>query len=170
MIEPCEIPPGALLRKYRVDGTFADCYSTTLPGRISLPVYVEAFYTTGLFRLERVLLGLVGRGSTDEGARQLAVGSRDTFAAWTVEGRTEHELLLCDMTGRTRSWLMASAAEEDPAATRLYFGSAVVPKIDRSTGEPRRGVGFSALLGFHKRYSVALLGAARRALEESAAG
>lgn len=169
MIVASEIPPGALLQTYRVDGTFADCYRTTLPGRIPLAAFVEAFYTTRLFKLERLILALVGRPSTDEDACRLARGASDTFAAWTVEGRNEHELLLCDMTGRTRSWLMVSP-DGDDSATRLYFGSAVVPQRDRKSGEPRLGAGFSALLGFHKRYSVALLGAARRALAKSASG
>jgi hypothetical protein len=44
----------------------------------------------------------------------------------------------------------------DGAGTRLFFGSAVVP--DR---HGRMGAGFSALLWFHKIYSVALLRAAR---------
>ena len=169
MVEPCEIPADALLRRYRVEGCFTDCYTTTLAGTIALPAYVEAFYTTPLFRLERAILGVVGRRSTDEHARALAQGTRAAFAAWTVEDRTADQLLLCDVLGRTRSWLMV-APDDAGNATRLFFGSAVVPKRDPRTGELGLGTGYTALLGFHKRYSVALLGAARSALEKSGRG
>ena len=165
MVEPCAIPPGALLQRYRAEGTFADCYTAAVTGRVTLARFVEAFYTTRLFKLERFALGLAGRPSTDDEAKQLAQGARDTFAAWSVEGRAEHELLLCDALGRTRSWLMVSPLRDAEAGTRLYFGSAVVPKQDRKSGEFRLGLGFESLLGFHKRYSVALLRAACRRLE-----
>ena len=55
-------------------------------------------------------------------------------------------------------------AAEAPGATRLYFGSAVVPVRDRVSGQPRMGFVFQALLGFHKLYSRVLLGAARSRL------
>ncbi|MBC8026654.1 MAG: hypothetical protein H7Y89_11710, partial [Steroidobacteraceae bacterium] len=82
------------------------------------------------------------------------------FAAWTVERRAEDQLLLCDFQGKTRSWLMV---ELKGGTSRLYFGSAVV-KPRGSNGEKRMTGGFQVLLGFHKRYSHALLSAARRAL------
>ncbi len=44
--------------------------------------------------------------------------------------------------------------------TKLYFGSAVVPVLNKATGEQRMGFAYRALLGFHKHYSVALLSAA----------
>ena len=68
---------------------------------------MTAFYTTWLFRLERWILRLaVARPSTDEEAHQLARGEREAFAAWSVEARAPDQLLMCDFTGRTRSWLM----------------------------------------------------------------
>ena len=166
MIEACEIPADALLQKFRVAGTFADCYTTTLRGRVPLTSFVEAFYTTPLFKLERFILAVVGVPSTDEHARQLARGERDAFAAWTVEARAADELLLCDVLGRTRSWLKAAPADSTRTATRLHFGSAVVPKRNTNSGKPELGAGFNALLGFHKHYSIALLRAARRALSK----
>lgn len=60
---------------------------------------------------------------------------------------------------------MVSPFRDAVAGTRLHFGSAVVPGRDRKTGALGLGLGFEALLGFHKRYSVALLRAARRRLE-----
>ena len=68
------------------------------------------------------------------------------------------------MTGRTRSWLMAVPQGDGGPVTRLYFGSAVVPVRDRKSGRMRLGLTFTALLGFHKLYSRALLSAARERL------
>lgn len=161
-VGPCEIPSGALLQRHRVDGTFTDCYTTLLARQVALASYVAAFYTTPLFRLERLVLWLVRLPSTDADAHALARGERDSFAAWTVEARAEHELLLCDVLGRTRSWLRV---QREGDATRLYFGSAVVPRRDPATGELQLGRSYELLLGFHRRYSIALLGAARKRLE-----
>ncbi len=128
---------------------------------------MAAFYTTRLFRTERFILKwAVARPSTDDDARKLAAGSLDHFAAWRVEARAQNQLLLCDFIGRTRSWLMTEAAETNQgAATRLYFGSAVVPAGVSAGGKARMGFPFSALLGFHKLYSRALLAAARSRLQ-----
>jgi hypothetical protein len=63
--------------------------------------------------------------------------------------------------GSTRSWLMSVA---DPAApsptTRLYFGSAIIPR----KGAAGLGVGFRAMVPFHRLYARALLKAAARRL------
>ena len=86
--------------------------------------FVEAFYTGGLFEVERLLLRVfISRPSTDLQARQLAAGALNAFAAWRVEARAVDQLLLRAIDGRTRSWLMVSAAEEQ-GWTRLYVGSA----------------------------------------------
>jgi hypothetical protein len=45
-------------------------------------------------------------------------------------------------------------------STRLYFGSAVVPKVDTKTGKVTMGFAFYALGGFHRLYSCLLLRAA----------
>ena len=88
--------------------------------------FVEAFYTGGLFKVERFLLRVfIAKPSTDLQARQLAAGELNEFAAWRVEARAVDQLLLCAIDGRTRSWLMVSAAQE-PGWTRLYFGSAAL--------------------------------------------
>jgi hypothetical protein len=162
-IAPCALPAWSLLRRYADAGDYADCYATDIPGDFTQAEYVAAFYTTWLFRLERRLLGLVRRPSTDDEARQLAGGLRDVFAAWTVEARAPNQLLLCDFLGNTRSWLMVEPLPGG-GVTRLYFGSAVVARADARTGRRRLGRRFRALLGFHRRYSRALLGAARSRL------
>ncbi|MDI4633539.1 hypothetical protein J7U46_10815 [Pelomonas sp. V22] len=155
-----ELPAEALLNKYREQGAYTDCYATEMALPISHADFVEAFYTTPLFKLERLILALLlGRPASDAQARELAKGRLDRFAAWTVEGRAENQLLLCDFQSRTRSWLMVEAAA-DGRSTRLFFGSAVVPKLDRRSGERRMGAAFVALLGFHKLYSRLLLRAA----------
>ncbi|HPF25603.1 MAG TPA: hypothetical protein PK159_03340 [Steroidobacteraceae bacterium] len=165
-VRPSALPAGALLDRYRLDGAYTDCYCVPVACDVSLVQYVEAFYTTGLFKLERLIIKwAVSLPSSDFEAAQLARGSIDRFAAWTVEERNDSQLLLCDIQQRTRSWLMIeSAADAQSGATTLYFGSAVVPIVDAETGERRLGAGFTALLGFHKLYSRALLAAARSRL------
>lgn len=156
------LPPGALLAAYRERGAYTDCYTTELGGAFSQEAYVEAFYTTWLFKAERLVLRLLlGMGSTDADARALATGSLGKFAAWTVEARAGRQLLMCDYQGRTRSWLMSEPVDGG-RATRLYFGSAVVPQKGARGG--KIGQPFDLLLGFHRLYSRLLLVAARRRL------
>ena len=159
MVRPHPLPGHALSAIYTRGGGYADCYVTEVPAAVSHAQYVEAFYTTWLFKLERWILKAISRPSTDEQARQLAAGTLDRFAAWSVEKRAENQLLMCDFLGRTRSWLMVEPLPQ--GGTRLYFGSAVVPGKDG-----RLGGNFSLLLGFHKLYSRLLLGAARRRLAQ----
>jgi len=162
-IAPQALPAWSLLRRYEQSGDYTDCYVTDIPGDFSHAEYVAAFYTTWLFRLERLLLKLVRKPSTDEQARQLAQGEREAFAAWTVEARAPNQLLLCDFLGNTRSWLMVEPVQGG-GVTRLYFGSAVIAGTDRKTGRRRMRARFRALLGFHRRYSHALLAAAKSRL------
>jgi hypothetical protein len=163
-IRPCPLPPEALLAKYSGAGGYADCYTTELQRTVSHAEFVEAFYTGVVFKIERLLLKLfLSKPSTDAQAKQLAAGELGDFSAWWVEGRTTNQLLLCDVRGRTRSWLMVVPAAGGPA-TQLYFGSAVVPAKSRSSGKQSMGLLFTALLGFHKLYSRVLLGSARSRL------
>lgn len=165
-IRACEMPPGALLGAYGDSGLYADCFVVDVPRRVSQAEYVNAFYTTPLFKVERTLLAWFAlRPSSDAQVRQLADGRSNSFAAWTVEGREVDQLLLRDFVGRTRSWLMStSTAAGTPGATRLYFGSAVVAARSGPAGRASMGWPFHALLGFHKLYSRALLAAAVRRL------
>ena len=161
-VTPCAVPPDTLLANWRCTGAYVDCYVTESERAIALPEYVEAFYTTPLFKVERLILRLlVSRPSSDKDARALAAGNANTFAAWKVEERRADQILLADVSGNTRSWLMVAPAS-DGQRTRLYFGSAVVPG---STGE--LGWPFRLLLGFHKRYARALLRAAQRRLSKA---
>ena len=111
----------------------------------------------------------VSRPSSDAEAKRLAAGELDSFAAWSVEARSVNQLLMCDFQGRTRSWLMVAPVQGGgPAATRLYFGSAVVPTVNKATGHADLGATYRALLGFHKVYSRVLLSAASSRLQSDA--
>lgn len=157
-------PERALHEKYARAGGYTDCYVTEIPRPVTHAEFVEAFYTTWLFKLERfILTWLVDKPSNDSEARELARGARTAFAAWTVEDRAENQLLMCDFQNRTRSWFMVVPAQPD-AGTRLYFGTAIAPVLDPETGGKRLSGGFRAMLRFHRLYSRALLAAARARL------
>lgn len=153
-IEAGALPDNAFLNRYCAEG-YTDCFFVDVDGAVDLASFITGFYTSWLFKIERVILKLVKRPSTDQEVTQLAHGTRKQFAAWDVEDRAEDQILMCDMAGRTRSWLHVMPQN---GGTRLYFGSAVVP--DQATG--RMGWMFHALMGFHKLYSVLLLKAAAR--------
>lgn len=125
-----------------------------------------AFYTTAVFRAERLVLRLLAsRPSTDLQAKQLAAGERDEFAAWQVEARGDGQLLLADFRGQTRSWLMVDMMRDGGGErTRLYFGSAVLASHRADGAAATLSPGYRVLLGFHRLYSRILLGAARRRL------
>ena len=168
-INACPMPESALLNEYRNRSpsedaeAYTDCYTVDIDGAVVLSEFVFSFYTTLVFKLERAILKhLAAKPSSDYEAKQLSDGSIDAFAAWTVEQRTEEQLLMRDYRGRTRSWFMVSpiVATGQPR-TLLFFGSAVVPVENRKTGKLEIGSGFSLLLGFHKLYSKILLYSAK---------
>ncbi len=163
VIEAAALPPGALLGRYEGKGGYTDCLAITIPGLVTQGAYVAAFYTTALFKLERLVLSVVlARPSTDQQARGLATGETATFAAWTVEAREDHQILLSDFLGSSRSWLMSVADTTSAAATtRLYFGTALVPR--KKAGG--LSVGFRAMVPLHRLYARALLRAAVRHLD-----
>ena len=165
-ITKSDLPEQSLLSGYRNDGAFTDCYVTEIARTVSQAEYVQAFYTTTLFKVERTILKLaVSKPSTDEDASLLAEAKVDTFAAWFVEARRDDQLLLSDYRGRTRSWLMNEPLiGSNHESTRLYFGSAVVPMRGDDAGAPRMGALFGLLIQFHKMYSQALLSAAKSRL------
>lgn len=157
-------PNHSLLQKYLKSGDFTDCYSLDMPCQVTFEDYVSAFYNSWLFKLERwILRWAVKRPSSDEQPKQLVAGTREQFAAWDVEARSENQLLMCDLHQRTRSWLMT---EGGPQGTRLFFGSAVVKQSEKN-GSPKMGWIFNALSGFHALYSIALLQAAKARLKRS---
>lgn len=163
-ITTAPLPDDAFLRRYfDAPGTYTDCFMVTVPRTITLPQFVEAFYTAPLFRCERVILKLAAkRPSTDRDAADIANGMTERFAAWNVEARNATQLLMCDMAAKTRSWFMT---RDEERGTRLYFGSAVT--ANPQTGD--LGFLFNLLLPFHKLYSRALLTGAIRQLNRDPA-
>lgn len=156
---PIPTPDASFLGAYARNGAFTDCYALTVPASISLPEFIEAFYTTRLFRLERWLLGKTLQVTdSDQQAAQLAQAATDRFSAWRMEQRSSDQILMD--AGQTRSWLSVAEQPGVAAATTLMFGSAVMPRA--SQGE--FGLIFHLLLGFHRWYSKALLAAAGKRL------
>ena len=167
-VQPREIPLNSLLSPYKDGLGYSDCYVIKVPGTVTQAAYIEAFYTSPLFKIERALLQyLASKPATDADAKALAGGAATKFSAWRVEAQSSSELLLADFTGRTRSWLMAAPVGSGnvPPGTLLYFGSAVVPLSGQ--GAQSMGWLFHALLGFHRLYSRLLLGAASQRVRPS---
>jgi hypothetical protein len=160
----CPLPAHAILRTRDVKDGFVDCFFIDVNAQISHAQFVAAFYTSWLFKLERFILRwVVAKPSTDAQAQQLAAGERTQFAAWTLEARTENQLLMRDYQGATCSWLMSEVvAASNPTRTRLYFGSAIAPAPSPSAQARRNGTFFRGVLWLHTQYSKALLGAACR--------
>ena len=161
-VRTCALPAQALLTEYSGGGGYADCFVIEIGARISLARYVEAFYTSGLFRLERLVLTLAARPSSDLQAVELAADRGSAFAAWKVESRAADQLLMRDITARTRSWFMVAPAT---GGTKLYFGSAITATRQSTSGPATIGPVFRALVGLHRLYSRALLAAARGQLQ-----
>lgn len=165
--EFCPLPRSALLERYDpaiapdAHGGYVDSFSRTVTGDVSLADFVYAFYTSPVFRVERWILAALKLPANDQQAFAVSRGAADKFAAWSVEQRSESELLMCDVRGHTRSWFRV---ERVPSGTRLFFGSAIVP-IDRDRhGSPILGRGYRLLLGFHRLYSKIILNSAARRL------
>ena len=165
-IRPCPLPGDALLRKYVDSGDYTDCFCVEIVEPTTQTEFVAAFYTTWIFKLERLILRVFfDKASSDADARRLAESAATSFAAWNVEARNDNQLLLSDYAGQTRSWLMTSpTAAESSGRTRLYFGSAIIKRKDKVRGEKSMGPVFRLLLGPHKLYSRVLLQAARSRL------
>jgi hypothetical protein len=162
----------ALLKTYRGGvrperwGKYGDCFSLTVDRVVSLEDFVFAFYTSAVFRIERLLLrAFIGTPSSDSDARALAEGSAASFAVWYVGKRTATQLLMCDRYERTRSWFRVEAL--NGGRTRLQFGSAVAAARDDRAGTKSLGGTFRLLLGFHVLYSQVLLRAAKRGVTKT---
>lgn len=153
VVAPATLPAGSLLDGYALQQAYVDCFAADVAGTVTLGQLITAFYNSRAFRFERWLLGaLLGKTASNTDVTRLASAEVDRFSAWTVEARQDHQILLCDFQGRTRSWLMVRPIAQ---GTRVYFGSAVV-----KPGDPI----FRLLLGFHRSYSRALLKSAVKAL------
>ena len=141
------IPPSSLLAGFGGEHDYRDCFVREVPGEVPLSDLIERFYCSRAFRPERVVLGLIGKGATNEDARALARGEADGIALWSVVERRENEILLTAGITNTASWL---AVEQGEGTTRLLFGS-WVRKLDQS--------GWRFMRAAHDWYSRALLSA-----------
>ena len=159
------VPEHSFLASCKDSGAFTDCYTITVPENLGLAEFIEAFYTTRLFKTERWLLAkILACPSSDNQVRDLAYSAANDFSAWRVEQRSDREILLA--FGQTRSWLYVEPLSEtlkngETPATRLYFGSAVFPA--RTSG--KFSFLFHALGGFHHIYSRCLLAAAAKRIQ-----
>ena len=158
--QACVVPSEGLLQAYVGRGaTYTDCFEVMTPSVVELPDFIEAFYTTWLFQMERsVLMLLLRRRIRDMEVRALATGA-ESFAAWRVERREEAEILLRERSGHTCSYLAVS--DREGGGTRLIFGSAVVAAEGKPLGRM-----ISAMIPLHRLYSKALLGLAERKLRK----
>lgn len=167
-VRPCPLPPGALLGRYAEpdEGAYTDAFVAEAPGAISLQAFVQAFYTSRALAMELLAIRLLlGKSGSKVSAERLAAGQADAFSAWRVEDRTASQILMREVVGgATRSWLMVEPAGP---ATRLYFGSAVLP-APRPQGPPRMSPLVRTLTPFHRFYSRLLLGSALQRLKPAA--
>jgi len=164
-IHRCSLPPDAFLQRYAGNDGYADCFRVDVPGTIGLGRYVEAFYTTRLFKAERAILSLAGHSSTDAEAGLVAQDEASRFAAWHVEARADDQLLMCDVTVRTRSWFKVASNQDGD--TTLYFGSGVTAVKTGKAGRKSMGLVFQVMMPVHILYSRALLAAAKRKIARS---
>lgn len=155
-------PAGSLLAAYAARGEYTDCFRVERHGGVPLSAWIEAFYGSPLFRLERWLLArLAGSPSSGPDLLDLAAGRADRFAVWRVEARRPDEILLA--VGATRSWLGVRPVAGGPdGRVALFFGSALVRRDHRPHPGPVR-----ATFGLHRAYSRALLRAAVRQLRHT---
>jgi hypothetical protein len=122
-----------------------------------LPQFIEAFYTTSLFKFERWLLAKVrGIPSSDEQVSLLAKSNSMEFLVWQVETRSTSEILLA--AWQTRSWLCVSPQAGTTSYTILYFGSAIIS----TRPDGKFGLGFHMFGYIHRLYSKLLLSAAAK--------
>lgn len=156
------VPDDALLRTYQGGDRperwrkSGDCFALSVDRPVPLAEFVLAFYTSPVFRIERVILRLLARApSTDTEARRLADGSGVCFAVWRVGERTATQLLMCDRYERTRSWFRVVPLKE--RKTLLQFGSAVASGGGDQVETGIRANLFRPLLKFHVVYSQLLL-------------
>jgi len=161
------VPDDALLRTYQGGDrperwrSSGDCFAVSVDRRVPLAEFVLAFYTSPVFRIERVILRLLaGAPSTDTEARRLADGSGMSFAIWRVGERRATQLLMCDRYERTRSWFRVVPLKD--GKTLLQFGSAVTSRSGDQPGTRIRVSLLRLLLKFHVVYSQLLLHAAKR--------
>jgi hypothetical protein len=168
------VPDDALLKTYRggvrpeLWGAYGDCFAVSVDRAVSLTDFVFAFYTSPVFRIERMILHVFLKApSTNGQARAVADGSRASFAVWYVGKRTATQLLMCDRYERTRSWFRVLPL--DGGRTLLQFGSAIAAARTSQTAVWSISKA-PILLRFHVLYSQMLLHSAKVGVEKMPPG
>ena len=156
-----DVPSGSLIAQFGADPDYyADAFTARARPGIDLREFLAVFYRTLPIRAERQVLRLAGHGSNDEDVTRLTNDDADRFAMWSVESRRADEILLSDLSGRTKSWLKVEPVE---GATQLWFGSILVPFQQKNGGFGIGGLA-TALIGPHRFYSRVLLRSAAKRL------
>ncbi|NRB30287.1 MAG: hypothetical protein HRU27_06805 [Rhizobiaceae bacterium] len=159
-------PEGAFISQYSTTlGGYSDCYYIDIQKDVALSDYILAFFSTPIFRMERLILNLVPSGrSNEQCVLDLAAGTGDKIAGWKTEKRDDSQLLLAVGDGPIRTWLMVQGSPYSETTTRLYFGSAVLPTGMTKEGHPKLAIVFRLFAGLHIFYSRLLLWWAARDL------
>lgn len=108
------LPKSACLNDYEHHaGVYTDCFQTELPKGGTLESYINAFFNTWLFRIERMILSTAAKKPvSDEDIARLAQGTSNTMSAWQVERRDADQILLEVPQPPIRTWLMRSGEGE----------------------------------------------------------
>lgn len=166
-VEERDSPKDSLLHQYtEKPGCHADAFMAEINFTPSLKDYITAMFGSPVFRIERVLLAVAAATPTfKKDLTAFALAEKDSFALWKTMERSDQELLMEVEKGRVRTWLMVEPTEGE--TSKLWFGSAIVPKTTPSREVGDIGFTFKALMGFHKLYSRILLLAAIRGLKRT---
>lgn len=160
------IPDKALIETYaRIKGGHTDCYYVDVPRYVTLSEFIQTFFSSPVFRLERLLLNMSPTGrSTDQDIANLASGTGNTMAVWKVDAREENQLIMSAGNGPIRTWLKVDTDYPETGKTRLFFGSALAPTRNKNGEQRKLSWVFKVSLGFHGFYSQLLLSLAARRL------
>ncbi len=126
MIRKTTLPAHAMLSRY-ADGTasYTDCFAYDYAGPVDLENFLNAFFNSWVFRLERFILKAAARVTiSDEDTANFAAARSDRMGLWTAQDRDESQVLTIVGQGPIHSWWMVEPKGE---RTRLYFGSAIRP-------------------------------------------
>ena len=162
-------------------GAYIDCFCFMMPCVISFEEFVTAFYTSRLFKIERVILSIVVRKpSDDRQAIAIAQGRQKYFSAWSERARSPNELLMCDFQNQTCSFFKVvevpcSKSREssenhykdfstNAPSSVLYFGTVLVPHKHSNGKLKEKPLFIRWLMPFHRLYSKALMRSAIKRL------
>ena len=139
LVKPSSVPESGLLNAYAdIPGCYTDCFSAEISGTVQLPELIHSFFTTPVFRLERMILAVFASSpTTDLEVANLACGDGNTLALWKVETREKNQLIMAVGNGPLRTWLMVSPDKAKKDTSRIFLGSALLPTAFGSKGEPK---------------------------------